>query len=60
MQNGCRTAGGSERYRNYRWEDAEPDLRSDWEREHPESAWDKVKDAVRYGAEKVSGRQRSP
>jgi uncharacterized protein (TIGR02271 family) len=53
-------AAGSERYRNYRWEDAEPDLRSDWEREHPESAWDKVKDAVRYGAEKVSGRQRSP
>ncbi|HJV87715.1 MAG TPA: YsnF/AvaK domain-containing protein [Noviherbaspirillum sp.] len=42
---------GTERFRNYRWEDAEPDLRSDWERQHPESAWDKVKDAVRYGAE---------
>ncbi len=46
---------GTERFRNYRWEDAEPDLRSDWERQHPESAWDKVKDAVRYGAERVSG-----
>ena len=53
-------AAGSERYRNYRWEDAEPELRSDWERDHPESTWDKVKDAVRYGAERVSGRQQRP
>jgi len=51
------TMAGSERFKNYRWEDAEPTLRSDWEREHPESAWDKVKDAIRYGAERVSGRQ---
>ncbi|HJV86492.1 MAG TPA: YsnF/AvaK domain-containing protein [Noviherbaspirillum sp.] len=43
---------GTERFRNYRWEDVEPDIRSDWERQHPESAWDKVKDAVRYGAER--------
>ena len=50
-------AGGSERYKNYRWEDAESNLRSDWERDHPESTWDKVKDAVRYGAERVSGKQ---
>jgi len=50
-------AAGSERYRNYRWEDAEPNLRSDWERDHPESAWEKVKDAVRYGAERVTGRR---
>jgi len=51
------TAAGSERFKNYRWEDAEPSMRSDWERDHPESAWDKVKDAVRYGAERVTGRQ---
>jgi len=51
------TAAGSERFKNYRWEDAEPGMRSDWERDHPESAWDKVKDAVRYGAERVTGRQ---
>jgi len=51
------TAAGSERYKNYRWEDAEAGMRSDWERDHPESAWDKVKDAVRYGAERVTGRQ---
>ncbi|OWW19581.1 YsnF/AvaK domain-containing protein [Noviherbaspirillum denitrificans] len=49
-------ARGSERYKNYRWEDAEPALRSDWERDHPESTWERVKDAVRYGAERVTGR----
>jgi uncharacterized protein (TIGR02271 family) len=47
--------GGSERFRNYRWSDVETDVRSDWETQHPESAWDKVKDAVRYGAERVKG-----
>lgn len=49
------TMAGSERYKNYRWEDVEPDMRSSWESSHPESTWDKVKDAVRYGAERVSG-----
>jgi len=50
------TMGGSGRYQNYRWEEAEPNLRSDWEAHHPGSAWDKVKDAVRYGTERVTGR----
>jgi hypothetical protein len=53
------TMAGSERYKNYRWEDAEPDMRRNWESSHPESAWEKVKDAVRYGAEKVSGRSQT-
>jgi len=52
------TMAGTERFRNYRWEDAEPGMRREWETNHPESAWDKVKDAVRYGAERVSGRER--
>jgi uncharacterized protein (TIGR02271 family) len=52
------TMAGSDRFKNYRWEDAEPQMRSDWESSHPESKWDKVKDAVRYGAERVTGRQR--
>jgi uncharacterized protein (TIGR02271 family) len=47
--------GGSDRFRNYRWSDVESDVRSDWETRHPESTWDKVKDAVRYGAERVKG-----
>jgi uncharacterized protein (TIGR02271 family) len=46
---------GSERFKNYRWDDVEPDARRDWESSHPESTWDKVKDAVRYGAERVTG-----
>lgn len=50
------TMAGSERYRNYRWEDAEPQMRSDWEASNPNSSWEKVKDAVRYGAEKVGAR----
>jgi uncharacterized protein (TIGR02271 family) len=50
------TLAGTENFRNYRWDDVEPDVRRDWESRHPESTWDKVKDAVRYGAEKVTGR----
>jgi len=51
------TMAGSGRFKNYQWTDVEPQLRSDWEANHPESTWDKVKDAVRYGAERVTGRQ---
>jgi len=50
------TMGGSGRFTNYQWNDVEPQLRSDWEANHPESTWDKVKDAVRYGAERGTGR----
>jgi uncharacterized protein (TIGR02271 family) len=46
---------GTERFKNYRWDDVEPDVRRDWEANHPGSTWDKVKDAVRYGAERVTG-----
>lgn len=47
------TMAGTERFKNYRWDDAESQLRSDWESSHPESTWEKVKDAVRYGAERA-------
>lgn len=50
------TMAGSGRYQNYQWNDVEPQLRSDWEASHPESTWEKVKDAVRFGAERVSRR----
>lgn len=46
----------SGQYKNYQWSDVEPKLRSDWEASHPGSAWEKVKDAVRYGAERVTGK----
>jgi hypothetical protein len=51
------TVAGSERFRNYHWAEVEPDLRSDWEAAHPESAWEKIKDAVRYGAEHMKARR---
>jgi uncharacterized protein (TIGR02271 family) len=44
---------GTERFANYRWDEVEPDVRRDWESSHPGSTWDKVKDAVRYGVERV-------
>lgn len=49
---------GNERYRNRQWEEVEPQLRSDWESSHPESTWDKVKDAVRYGSQRMTGSAR--
>lgn len=41
----------NDRYRNAQWDDVEPQLRTDWEASHPESQWDKVKDAVRFGTQ---------
>jgi uncharacterized protein (TIGR02271 family) len=51
------TMAGSDRFKNYQWSEVEPQVRSDWESSHPGSAWDKVKDAVRYGAERVTGKR---
>lgn len=51
------TMAGSGQYKNYQWTEVEPQLRSDWESSHPGSTWDKVKDAVRFGAERVSGKR---
>lgn len=49
------SVAGSDRYRDHDWSETEADLRSDWERDHTDSTWDKVKDAVRYGAERATG-----
>ena len=45
------------RYRGRSWSEVENDLRTDYERNYPNSAWEKTKDAVRYGWEKVTGRR---
>jgi uncharacterized protein (TIGR02271 family) len=43
------------RYSDYGWNDAEPDIRSNWEQQHGGShPWERVKDAVRYGWDKVT------
>jgi uncharacterized protein (TIGR02271 family) len=52
------TMGNHERYRDAEWNDVEPHLRSDWEANHPESTWDKVKDAVRYGTQRSGSDRR--
>lgn len=49
----------SDRYKGHDWTEAEPELRSDWESHHAGSTWEKVKDAVRYGAERVTGNRRA-
>jgi uncharacterized protein (TIGR02271 family) len=48
------TLAGDTRYSGRRWEDIEPDVRSDWERQHPGSAWERFKAAVRHGWERVT------
>lgn len=48
----------SDRYRDAQWEEVEPQWRSDWESRYPNSRWDKVKDAVRYGSQSSSRKGR--
>ncbi len=48
------TLASDEKYQGYRWDDAEPRLRKDWEAQHTGSPWEKAKDAVRYGWEKIT------
>ena len=42
------------RYADRDWDDAEPELRQRWESEHPGSAWERVKAAVRRGWDKAT------
>jgi len=53
---GYRTAGDP-RYRGRDWSDVEDDLRTDYLRSNPNSTWDRMKGAVRYGWEKVTGKR---
>ncbi|HSN31773.1 MAG TPA: hypothetical protein VLU41_03745 [Ideonella sp.] len=43
------------RWQGRDWDDIEPELRGEWERGHPGSAWDRFKAAVRHGWERVTG-----
>jgi len=53
---GYRSAGDP-RYRGRSWSDAENDLRTDYLRNNPNSSWDRMKDAVRHGWDKVTGKR---
>jgi uncharacterized protein (TIGR02271 family) len=47
------------RYRGKDYSQVESNLRSDYERQYPNSTWEKIKDAVRHGWDKVTGRSSS-
>jgi len=44
------------RYKGRRFEEIENDLRTDYTRNNPNSTWEQMKDSVRYGWDKVSGK----
>jgi len=51
------TSANDERWRGRNWSEVEPELRSDYERRYPGGKWERMKDSVRYGWEKVTGRR---
>ncbi len=51
------SAASDARYKGRNWSDVEEDLRTDYMRKNPNSAWDRMKGAVRYGWEKVTGKR---
>ena len=48
------TMAGNDTYRGRQWDEVEPGLRSDWERQHPGSAWENFKAAVRHGWDRMT------
>ncbi|MYM75579.1 hypothetical protein GTP56_25765 [Duganella sp. FT134W] len=46
---------GNPGYRDKEWNDVEPELRANWESTQPQSTWDKFKDAVKHGWERITG-----
>jgi uncharacterized protein (TIGR02271 family) len=44
-------------YTNHDWSTFESNARTRWEREHPDTLWDDIKDAVQYAWDKVRGRR---
>jgi hypothetical protein len=49
------TLAGNERWRGSKWSDMEAKVRSDWESKNEKGTWEKFKDSIRYGWEKMSG-----
>jgi uncharacterized protein (TIGR02271 family) len=52
-------AAGDPRYQGRSWDDVESDLRTDYGRRYPNSTWERIKDSIRYGWDKVTGRAKS-
>lgn len=49
--------GTSDLYNGRKWDEVEPDLRGRWESSGRTGLWEQVKDAVRYGAERVTDKR---
>lgn len=47
------------RYRGRDFDEVEPNLRTEFARREPDSTWERIKESVRYGWNKVTGRTRS-
>ncbi len=50
---------GDPRYQGRPYDEVESQLRSDYGNRYPNSTWEKIKDSVRYGWDKVTGRTRA-
>ncbi len=47
---------GQKQYQGYRWDEVEPRVKSEWEATHAGSPWERTRQAVRYGWEKMTSR----
>jgi hypothetical protein len=47
-----------EQYRGRNFVDVEPNLRREYESSYPGSSWEKMKDAIRYGWDRITGKAR--
>lgn len=45
---------GNPGYKDKEWNDVEPEVRASWESQQPQSSWDKFKDAVKHGWERIT------
>ncbi len=51
------TLRSDKRYANRSWSDVEADAQRDWTTRNPNSSWERMKDAVRYGWESMTGKR---
>ncbi len=47
---------GDPRFKGKKWEDVEPTIRTEYSRQYPEGSWERMKDAVRYGWDRITGK----
>lgn len=50
------TSASDSRYRGRNFDDVEQDLRNDYQQRYPNSTWERMKDSIRYGWNRVTGR----